>query len=105
MKYSISSHLVIATLVTIGALSLITPVNAQQIPETVANGIYHPRESSFFREGREKFEREIGFLQQSSSYSPESILKITPVETPIIKQPPLENPRNLPDNKALHSHE
>ncbi|MBE9208316.1 hypothetical protein IQ244_17635 [Nostoc sp. LEGE 06077] len=103
MKYSISYSLVMATLVTIEALLSITPINAQQIPETVANGIYHPRESSFFREGREKFEREIGFLQQNSSYSPESILKITPQSTPIIKQPPLENPQYLPNNKALPS--
>ncbi|AFY41783.1 hypothetical protein Nos7107_1128 [Nostoc sp. PCC 7107] len=92
-----------ATLVATGALLSITPVNAQQTPETVANGIYHPRESRFFREGREKFEREIGFLQKDSISSLEGILKITPQPTPIIKQPLLENPQYLPNNKALPS--
>ncbi|MBU7584002.1 MAG: hypothetical protein KAF91_14005 [Nostoc sp. TH1S01] len=104
MKSCLASRLVIATVVTTGALSLITPVTAQQIPAPVANGIYHPRESSFFREGREKFEREIRFLSRSSISSLESILKITPEKTPVIKQPLLENPQSFPGKKALPSH-
>ncbi|ALF51965.1 hypothetical protein ACX27_02400 [Nostoc piscinale CENA21] len=103
IKSCTASRLLIATVVTTGALSLITPVNAQQTPETVANGIYHPREATFFREGREKLEREIGFLSKNSISAPESILKITPAKTPVIQQPPLDNPQYLPEKKALPS--
>ncbi|MCC5637220.1 hypothetical protein LC593_15405 [Nostoc sp. CHAB 5844] len=101
MKYCLSSSLVLATLVTTQALSLITPVNAQQIPAPVANGILHPRESSFFREGREKFEKEIRFLFRNSRSPLEVPLKINREQTQIRRQRSLfDNPLNLPDNKV-----
>lgn len=71
---NILSNFVKATTLSLGLL-LTTPVLAQQALDPVINGILHPRESSFFREGRERFEKEIQILAQRRNLSA-TILKI-----------------------------
>lgn len=101
MKSYISSSLAIATLLTTTTLSFITPVTAQQIPSPVANGILHPKESSFFRIGREKFEKEIQFLLRSSRSPLENPLKVNCEQIQIRRQRSLlDNPQDLPNNKV-----
>jgi hypothetical protein len=70
-------HFVKAATLILG-LFLTTPVVAQQVPQvppSVTHGIFRPRESSFFKEGREKFEKEIQRLNQRRSLS-DKLLKI-----------------------------
>jgi hypothetical protein len=87
-----------ATTLSFGLL-LTTPVLAQQIPAPVINGILHPRESSFFREGREKVEKEIQRLAQRRSLSA-TILKIRLEKNQRQrKQAPNNQPQVLPSDK------
>lgn len=80
-------------------LLLATPVIAQQVPSPVINGVLHPRESSFFREGREKFEREIQRFTQRRNL-PETLLKIRleKIERQE-KRSPENKPQVLPSDK------
>ncbi|MBD2451548.1 hypothetical protein H6G76_31415 [Nostoc sp. FACHB-152] len=95
---NILSNFVKATTLSLGLL-LTTPVLAQQAPAPVINGISHPRESSFFREGRERFEKEIQILAQRRSLSA-TILKIRlqKIERHE-KRSPNNQPQALPSDK------
>jgi len=105
MKYCTASSFVLATLVTTQVLSFIIPVTAQQVPSPVANGILHPKESNFFTEGRDKFEKEIRFLLRANRSPLEVPLKVNREQTQIRKQRSLlDNPQYFPDKKALPSH-
>jgi hypothetical protein len=94
----ILSNFVKATTLSLGLL-ITTPVVAQQVPSSVINGVLHPRESSFFREGREKFEKEIQRFTQTVSLS-DTILKIRLEKIERQQKPSPDNkPQVLPSDK------
>jgi hypothetical protein len=97
--HHILSNFVIVTAATV-VLFFTTPITAQQVPQPVINGVLHPRESNFFREGREKLEKEIQLLLKRSIFPPEDPLKVNQIQK--IEQPPLENPQVLPMLKEEH---
>lgn len=95
---NIFSNFVKATTLSLGLL-ITTPAVAQQVPASVINGVLHPRDSSFFREGREKFEKEIQRFTQTMSLS-DTILKIRLEKIQRQEKRSLDNkPQVLPSDK------
>lgn len=92
------ANLIKATTLSLGLL-LTTPVVAQQVPAPVINGVLHPQESRFFREGREKFEREIQRLNQSRSLSNTLLrIRLEKIERQERRSPD-NKPQVFPSNK------
>jgi hypothetical protein len=54
-----------------------TPVAASQ-NQQIVNGLLHPTENNFFKEGREQFEREIQMLLHQPPSTSLRLLKISP---------------------------
>jgi hypothetical protein len=69
---------------------LVVPVRAKD-SQQVINATLHQQENDFFKQGREKIEREIQLLLQRSHSFPENVLEIKPDAQPIQEQlAPLE---------------
>lgn len=96
---SILSICVKATTLSLGLL-ITTPVLAQELPPApVLNGVLHPRDDSFFAEGRKNFEIEIQNLSQERVLA-DTLLKIrTEKIERQEKRSPDNQPQVLPLNK------
>jgi hypothetical protein len=102
------TQLIIALVLTLVFIfMLITPAAAEGTNsyQSVVNGILHQtQENDFFKQGREKFEREIQLLMQRSRSTPHQILKINPEVLQIQEMlSPLEKPE--PVNTDINGHD
>jgi hypothetical protein len=79
-------HLMTIIGLAIGLVLLFVLPATASPSQSVINPVLHQQENDFFKQGREKFEREIQLLLQRSNSVPEDILKISPEIKPIQEQ-------------------